>query len=92
MRAIICISIAISLTACGHLPTWVPKPPVIDRCTYSIKFKKWRCTNSATNVSEDRALNDPRMENAQAVSLDDYNKGQAWWDSFRNEIRNRCDL
>jgi len=90
------ITLAISFTAiltsgCGHLPSWAPQPPVVNRCSYTFKFKKFRCTNSATNVVTEYALNDPTMEGAQALSLPDYNAGQKWLDDFLAKSREHCE-
>jgi len=88
-RLIACIAMALSLSAIG-CGKEVPDAPEHDKCTYSIKFSKWRCCNSETKKCENRALNDPRMENAQAVSLDDFNELEDWTDTVIQIAKQRC--
>lgn len=91
MRVIACMAIVTSLLGCGSMPTWAPKPPVVGHCSYTWKFKKFRCSNSETKAVTEFKLDAPVMEGAQALSLDDYNAGQKWMDDFIAEARNRCD-
>lgn len=90
MRAILYITIAISLAACAHLPSWAPQEPTVEKCSYSWKFQKFRCTNSETKKAFNRSLDNPKMEGAQALSIDDYNKGQAWLDELLSRARTYC--
>lgn len=90
MRAIVFMTIVTSLLGCGNpLPVWAPPVPEIHKCTYSWKFKKFRCTNNKTKVREDRALDGAEMEGAQCLSLPDFNKGERWVDDFAKEARRR---
>ncbi len=81
------IFLALNLTACGKQ---VPNPPEVERCTYSWKFQKWRCKNSKTGVTENRALNDPRMEFAEGTTQDDALEIQTWIDSIIVVAKKRC--
>lgn len=85
--AIACTITFLSLSGCGKQ---VPDFPEVDRCTYSWRFQKWRCKNSRTGKVENRALNDPRMENAEGTTQADALEIQTWIDNVIEIAKARC--
>ncbi len=86
---IVCTLINLSLGGCA-LPSWVPEAPEVNRCTYSLRFQKWRCKDSKTGAVEDRRLDDPRMENAEAISKKDSLKMSKWLDDVLKLANSHC--
>lgn len=86
---IICTTALISSCASAGLPYFFPAPPAIDQCTYSIRYQKWRC-KTKSGRHEDRRLDDPRMENAEATTQQGYLESKRWLDDVADVARNRC--
>jgi hypothetical protein len=76
----------LSLSACSQLPD----APEIWQCGYSVKFNKFRCVNTRTKEAINLSRNDPHMEAAQCLSVDDYRSSQAWVESIIEISKQRC--
>ncbi len=62
-----CLGFAV--VGCGSLP----QPPEVYLCAYSYKFEKFICaSNKDDKVTKELKLDDPSMEGAQAMSLEDF--------------------
>lgn len=68
----------------------LPPFPELNQCAYSVKFNKWRCVNSVTHAAENRTRDDVRMEGAQALSVEDYKKSEAWVQEIHDLAQKRC--
>lgn len=58
-------TIFLSLTSC------LATAPVINHCGYSWEFQLWRCKDTGNNANYSLPLNDPTMEGAQALPIND---------------------
>lgn len=76
-----------AVTGCGKQ---LPEFPEIGKCTFSWKYRKFRCTNTKTHESKNIPLDDPTMEGAQAVNLKDYEKSEAWVDDVERIAQEHC--
>lgn len=91
IRLMISFTVVISffgVTGCGKQ---LPEFPQINQCSYSWKYKKFRCTDTKTHVSKNVALDDPSMEGAQAMSLRDFDKSEAWVNRVADMAKERCN-
>lgn len=89
MKQVIAFTIIlVSLSGCGKQ---LPEFPEVWRCTYSWRFQKFRCKNSKTNATENRRLDDSRMEGAEGTPHDDALEIQGWIDDVIAIARQRCN-
>lgn len=75
------------ISGCGSLPPF----PEVYQCTYMPRFSKFRCTNTRTHARVNLPLNSPRMDGAQCLSIDDYEKAQHWIETVKQIAERRCN-
>jgi len=81
--------LSISLSSCAGAK-WVPPPPEVWQCGYSIQFDKFQCVNTKTGEKIKLSRDYPPMEAAQCLSADDYKKSEAWVQAVINIANERC--
>ncbi len=79
--------ISLSLISCGVI---VPEFPEVWQCGYSAKYNKFGCVNTTTQKFMNLRRDDPSMEGAQCLSIDDYRKSAAWVESVKKIAETRC--
>lgn len=70
------------LTGLKGCPKDAPKQPVVDDCTYSWEFQKFRCLSAESGKHENRPLSSPRMKNARCTTADGADEIQNWIDAL----------
>jgi hypothetical protein len=83
----ILLIVSLSLVSCGEQ---IPDFPEVWQCGYSIKFNKFRCRNTKTKESINLRLDDPKMEGAQCLALEDYKQSESWVATIKELARKRC--
>jgi hypothetical protein len=86
MLKIALLVISLASFGCAQLPPF----PEVWQCAYSSKLNKFRCVNTRTKQALDLRRDDPNMEGAQCMSIEDYRKSEAWIDSVIEIANQRC--
>ena len=84
------LALSASLVSCGKF-AWVPEPPAIDQCAWSVKFQAFYCVNKKTDARVKIPGTDPRMDKAQAVSARDYAKSEKWISNVKILAEDHCE-
>lgn len=79
--------ISLSILSCAHLPDH----PAVWQCGYTVKFNKFRCVNVKTKQAINLKRDDPRMEGAQCLSVNDYERMEAWLQQVKEIAERRCE-
>lgn len=85
MRLIVLLIISLNV-ACAQLPDF----PEVYQCVYLPSMNKFRCVNTRTKAKISLRLDDPRMNKALCVSVDDYRKSEAWVSQVKQIAERRC--
>lgn len=80
------LALSLVLSGCESLP----EAPDLWQCGYSIKFNKFRCVNTKTKQAVNLSRDNPGMEAAQCLSLDDYRRSEEWVDTLIKIAKERC--
>lgn len=90
MRKLVLLALSVSLVSCGKFG-WIPATPAIDQCVWKVKAQAFYCVNNKTEERVKISGNDPRMDNAQAVSAKDYAKGEKWANNVKILAEDHCE-
>lgn len=82
--------ISLSLNLVGCKIGGLADPPAVNLCQFNGTPRAFYCVNTVTKVHEKRALDDPRMKAAQALSVDDYRAMAAYIDYLIQQAEIRC--
>ena len=86
-RKILLFVTALNIMGCGKQ---LPEFPEVWQCAHSEKFNKFRCVNTRTKKAINVRRDDPIMEGAQCLSVEDYKSSEAWVAAVKEIAESQC--